>query len=220
MEVLRPVRRTLLRDTAYEAIRDAIVRGDIAPGAPVSTADLAERLGLSRAPVRDALARLADEGLVETKPQSYTRVTRLVPDDVRDAAAVVRAMHELAARTAVPLLTAEHVEAMREANRRFEAATGAGDIDAAMQADDELHGVLVRVCGNRAVAATIERYTPLIRRLERRQFSQERARRSVERHDQLIAACAAGDAEEAARLTAQIWHTLEDLVPRQGWFGT
>jgi len=209
---LPSVRRTLLRDSAYEAIRDAIVRGDIAPGTVVSNGAVAEQLGLSRAPVRDALARLADEGLVETKPQSYTRVTQLVPKEVRDAAAVVRAMHELAARTAVPLLTAGDVDAMRDANRRFEAATTAGDVDAAMSCDDELHGVLVGVGGNRAVAATIERYTPLIRRLERRQFSSARARRSVRWHDALIAACAAGDVDQAIQITAQIWRSLEDLA--------
>ena len=212
MTTLSPVRRTLLRDTAYEAIRDAIVRGDFPPGAVVSNAALAGQLRLSRAPVRDALARLAGEGLVETKPQSYTRVTQLVPKEVRDAAEVVRTMHELAARIAVPLLTAGHIEAMREANRRFEAATRAGDVDAAMDSDDELHGVLVAVCGNRAVAATIERYTPLIRRLERRQFSSARARRSVRWHDELIAACAAGDAGQAIEVTAQIWRSLEDLA--------
>jgi DNA-binding GntR family transcriptional regulator len=206
------VGRTLLRDTAYEAIRDAIVRGDFPPGAVVSNAAVAEQLGLSRAPVRDALARLADEGLVETKPQSYTRVTRLVPKEVRDAAAVVGAMHELATRTAVLLLTAGHIEAMRAANGRFEAATRAGDVDAAMDSDDEVHDVLVGVCGNRAVAATIERYTPLIRRLERRQFSSARARRSVQRHDELIAACAAGDVDQAIEVTARIWRSLEDLA--------
>ncbi len=206
------MRRTLLRDTAYEAIRDAIVREDFPPGAVVSNAALAGQLRLSRAPVRDALARLAGEGLVETKPQSYTRVTQLVPKEVRDAAAVVRTMHELAARIAVPLLTAGHIEAMHEANRRFEAVTRAGDVDAALDCDDELHGVLVGVCGNRAAAATIERYTPLIRRLERRQFSSVRARRSVRWHDELIAACAAGDAGRAIEVTAQIWRSLEDLA--------
>ncbi len=209
---LGPVRRTLLRDTAYEAIRDAIVRGDITPGTSVRNADLAERLGLSQAPVREALARLADERLIETKPQSYTRVTALVLHEARDAAGVVRAMHELAARTAVPLLVRTDIAAMRRANGRFAAATRASDIDAALGADDELHGVLVRVCGNRALAATIERYTPLIRRLERRQFNRARARRSVERHRQLIAACAAGDVDEATRVTAEIWRTLEELA--------
>jgi DNA-binding GntR family transcriptional regulator len=212
MTTLPRVRRTLLRDTAYEVIRDAIVRADIPPGAVVSNAAVAEQLGLSRAPVRDALARLADEGLVETKPQSYTRVTPLVLKEVRDAAEVVRAMHELATRTAVPRLTAGHIEAMREANRRFEAATRAGDVDAALEFDDDLHGVLIGVCGNRAVAATIERYTPLIRRLERRQFSSARARRSVRRHDELIAALGAGDVGQAIQVTAQIWRSLEDLA--------
>lgn len=212
MRTLPPVRRTLLRDTAYEAIRDAIVREDMPPGTVVSNAAVAEQLGLSVAPVRDALARLADEGLVETKPQSYTRVTELVLKEFRDAAAVVRAMHELAARTGVPSLTAGDVGAMHAANRRFADAVTDGDVDAALDSDDELHGVLVAVCGNRAVAATIERYTPLIRRLERRQFSSAEARRSVRRHDDLLAACSAGDVERAVQVTAEIWRGLEDLA--------
>jgi DNA-binding GntR family transcriptional regulator len=215
MSVVETVRRTLLKDSAFEAIREAIVRGDLAPGTAVRDADLAAQLGLSRAPVRDALARLAEDGLVETKPQSYTRVTPLEPREVRDAAAVVRLMHELAARTAIPLLTADHIEAMRQANRRFATATESGDVDGAMRADDDLHGVLVRVCGNNAMAATIERYTPLIRRLERRQFGTGvagPARRSIELHDNLIDACATRDSDAAARVTADIWRSLEDLV--------
>ena len=212
MGALRPVPRTLLRDTAYAAIRDAIVRGELPPGEPVRDADLAERLGLSRAPVRDALARLADEGLVETKPQSYTRVTRLEPRAVRETAVVVRAMHELAARAAVPLLTPEDIAAMRAANARFENATRSGAVGEALQADNELHDVLVRACGNRAVAATIARYTPLIRRLEWRQFAEASALESTELHERLIDACAGSDADEAARVTARIWHALEELA--------
>jgi DNA-binding GntR family transcriptional regulator len=212
MDTLGPVKRTLLRESAYVAIRDAIVRGELAPGVAVRDADLAARLGLSRAPVRDALSRLADEGLVETKPQSYTRVTPLVPRDVRDAAAVVRAMHELAARTGVPRLTPEDVAAMRAANHRFDAAVRGGDVDAAMRADDELHDVLVRAAANRAVAATAERYTPLIRRLERLRFGPSEGHLSVTLHDELIDACAAGDVAAAVRVTARIWRSLEDLA--------
>ncbi len=160
MEALRPVRRTLLRDRAYEAIRDAIVAGEIEPGAVVRDAELAERLGLSRAPVREAFSRLVDDGLLESKPQSYTRVTPVVAADVRDAAAVVGALHELVTRIAVPLLRGADVDVMRAANDRFAAAVRAGDVDAALRADDELHDVLVHVSGNRAAAATVARYTP------------------------------------------------------------
>ncbi|MBT2442365.1 GntR family transcriptional regulator [Streptomyces sp. ISL-36] len=212
MEALRPVNRTLLRDRAYDALRDAIVRGDLAPGSVVKDADLAERLGLSRAPVREALARLGDEGLVESKPQSYTRVTRLVSRVVRDAAAVVRVMHELAARTAVPLLGPDGIRAMREANARFAAAVRSADVEAALRADDELHDVLVRASGNHALAATITRYTPLIRRVERRLFGDAGSCGSAALHDRLIEACAAGDAEEAVRVTTEIWRALEHLA--------
>src|SRR5919107_5565800 len=102
---LAPVGRVLLRDVALVRIREAIVSGDLAPGAVVKDAELAGRLGLSVAPVRAALARLADEGLVEAKPQSHTRVTPLVLRKVRDAAVVVRAMQELAAREAAGRVT-------------------------------------------------------------------------------------------------------------------
>jgi DNA-binding GntR family transcriptional regulator len=212
MNALRPVPRTLLRDRAYEAIRDAIVAGDIEPGAVVRDADLAERLGLSRAPVREAFSRLVEEGLLESKPQSYTRVTPVVAAEVRDAAAVVGAMHELVTRVAVPLLRDMDVDVMRAANDRFAAAVHAGDVDAALRADDELHDVLVRVSGNRAAAATVARYTPLIRRLERRRFGEGGSCRSAGLHERLIEACADGDTDGAVRVTADIWHTLADLT--------
>lgn len=212
MEAIRPVGRTLLRDRAYEAIRDAIVAGEIEPGAVVRDADLAERLGLSRAPVREAFSRLVDEGLLESKPQSYTRVTPVVAADVRDAAAVVGAMHELVTRVAVPRLMAADVEIMRAANERFAAAVTAGEVDLALRADDELHDVLVRVSGNRAAAATVARYTPLIRRLERRRFGEGGTCRSAGLHERLIEACAAGEADAAVRVTAEIWRTLADLA--------
>ncbi|MFJ4363855.1 GntR family transcriptional regulator [Streptomyces chartreusis] len=212
MEAIRPVGRTLLRDRAYEAIRDAIVAGEIEPGAVVRDADLAERLGLSRAPVREAFSRLVDEGLLESKPQSYTRVTPVVAADVRDAAAVVGAMHELVTRVAVPRLTAADLDVMRAANDRFAAAVTAGEVDLALRADDEVHDVLVRVSGNRAAAATVARYTPLIRRLERRRFGEGGNCRSAGLHERLIAACASGDTVTAVGVTAEIWRSLADLV--------
>lgn len=204
--------RTLLRDRAYEAIRDAIVAGEIEPGAVVRDAELAARLGLSRAPVRDAFSRLVDEGLLESKPQSYTRVTPLVAADVRDAAAVVGALHELVTRVAVPRLGAADLTVMRAANERFAAAVSAGDVDAALRADDELHDVLVRVSGNRAAAATVARYTPLIRRLERQRFGEGGSCRSAGLHERLIEACAAGDVDGAVQVTAEIWRGLEELA--------
>ena len=204
---LAPVDRVLLRDVALTRIREAIVVGELPPGSVVKDAELASRLGLSVAPVRAALARLADEGLVEAKPQSHTRVTPLVAAQVRDAAVVVRAMHEIAAREAGGRLTAEDVAAMRRANEDFAAAVDAGDLDAALDADDRLHAVLLERCGNAAVTATAERYTPAIRRLERQRFGAP-GHPSVHLHDRLIAACEDGDVDAAVTTTTEIWTGL------------
>lgn len=208
VQPLAPVSRVLLRDRALERIRKAILAGQLSPGAVIKDAELARRLGLSVAPVRAALARLADEGLVETKPQSHTRVTPLRLGQIRDAVVVVRAMHELAAREAVPRITPDDVAAMRAANARFADAVPAGDLDAALTTDDELHGVLIRRCGNTALTATVDRFTPAIRRLERQRFGAAHGTGSVARHDHLIAACAAGDVATAVATTTEIWTAL------------
>ena len=205
--VIAPVERVLLRDVAVHRIRTAILSGELAPGSVVKDADLAARLGLSVAPVRTALSRLADEGLVEAKPQSHTRVTPLDVRQVRDAAAVVRAMHELAAREAAGRVTGDDVTAMRVANRQFAAALAAGDLDAALEADDRLHGTLLARCGNAAVTATADRYTPAVRRLERQRFGAP-GHPSVELHDRLITACERSDVEAAVATTTEIWTAL------------
>lgn len=211
MSIARVPRR-LLRDEAYEVLRAAIVRGELAPGQVVRDGELAEQVGLSRTPVREALARLAEEGLIESKPNAYTRVTPLSRRDCREAFVLLQALHVLAVREAVPRLTDDDLAAMRAANADFASALRAEDVDAALAADDALHGVLVTAADNRTLGATLERLVPRIRRLERLRFASLPARGSVRLHDRIIAACAAGDVERAAALTNDNWETLGRLV--------
>ena len=97
---------------------------------------------------------------------------------------------------------------MRDANRRFAAALESGDVESAVRVDDELHGVLVRIAGNRALATVLEQFTPTVRRAERLRFGSLRGRASVTQHDELIRLCAAGDAEAAAAVAYDTWHSL------------
>jgi DNA-binding GntR family transcriptional regulator len=123
-------------------------------------------------------------------------------------------MHELAVREAAPRVTVDDLARMRAANRDFAAALAAGDLDAALDADDRLHGVLLARCGNAAVTATVDRFTPAVRRLERQRFGAP-GHPSVDLHDRLIAACERADAEAAVATTTEIWTALlselEDL---------
>lgn len=215
MQYIGRMDRALLSRQALDAIRRAIVAGELAPGTPVKDVELAARLGLSRTPVREALARLADEGLIETKPHSYTRVTPLERAAVRDAHAVVQAMHGLATRLAVPRLTAAHLDAMRAANTRFAAALGTRALEEAIACDEAFHEVLVRACGNAAVAATIARYTPLLHRAIHLHLGSPLGRDSAPAHERIIAACAAGDAELAAGLAERNWANLAVLLEEE-----
>lgn len=212
ISVVESIGRHLLRDAAYGRLRGAIIDGTLAPGAALRPDDLAERLGLSRAPIRDAIARLTSEGLVETKPQSYTRVTEVVAKDVEDAAAVLGAMHDLAVRNVAATLAADRVAAMREANARFAAAVAEGDVEAALAADDEVHAIPLAAYGNAAASGTVERYTSLVRRAERLLFTSPQAGRSVRLHDDLISALADNDVARAIEVNAEIWGHLHPLT--------
>jgi DNA-binding GntR family transcriptional regulator len=207
-----PVTRGLLRDGVYLRLREAIVDGTLTPGEQLRDVDLATWLGVSRTPVREALLRLQEAGLVTATPGRSTTVATLDARAVRDAQAVVAAMHEVAVRAAVDQLADGDVRRMREANQAFARALRRGDADAALAADDELHGIPVVAAANAAVRAVLEQYTPVLRRAERLRFSSLPARGSVTLHDRLIDALAARDADAAAAASTATWQTLTPLL--------
>jgi DNA-binding GntR family transcriptional regulator len=206
--------RLLLRENAYRSIRDAIVDGTFEPGERLNDAELAQWLGVSRTPVREALTRLEEAGLVQTKPGRYTMVSPLDVRAARAAQTVTAAMHELAVREAVPHLSAGEIEAMRTANARFAAALQADDLNAAIASDDEFHGIAVTASANPALRAVIDQFTPVLRRLERLQFSSLNSRASVAIHDRIITLCEARDVEGAAATARDNWLSLDQVFDR------
>ncbi|MEU5107253.1 GntR family transcriptional regulator [Streptomyces sp. NPDC021354] len=206
------VSRPLLRESAYQAIRDAIVDGTLAPGERLNDGDLVEWLGISRTPIREALARLEQAGLVRTRPGHSTTVSPLDVRAVRAAQSVTAAMHELAVREAVPNLSSAELDAMREANARFADALRRNDVGAALAADDDFHAVAVTASANQAVRSVLEQFTPVLRRLERQRFGSLSGRSSVAQHERIIELCAAGDVEGAAAAARANWQTLAPLL--------
>lgn len=210
-----PVGRSLLRDDVYVRLRDAIVDGTFAPGEQLRDGDLAQWLGVSRTPVREALLRLAASGLIVARPGRSTVVAEMDEATVRHARDVVAAMHQLAARLAVPRLTPSVIEGMRRANERFAGALESGDAGAAIEADDEFHGALVAASDNPAIGTVLEQFEPVVRRAEILRFLSVDRFASRERHDALISLCEAGDADAAADLEYRTWHDLPVAVPGQ-----
>lgn len=200
--------RRLLREEAYERICAAVVSGQLQPGERLNDQELAAWLGISRTPVREALARLEREGLVRTFPGRATEVVAL--DDARtsQAVAVIAALHALAAELAVPRLQPGDVALLEEANARFAAALDDAEVAAAVAADTAFHDLLVERSANPVLRAALEQVTPLVRRAELLRFDSLISRESVGQHAAIVAACEAGDAAEAAQRTRENWSTL------------
>jgi DNA-binding GntR family transcriptional regulator len=206
-------RRGLLRDDVHATLRAAIVDGTLAPGERLRDAELAEWLGVSRTPIREALLRLERAGLVVTRPGHSTAVAPIDHRDLMEAQDVASALHELAVRLAVPHLSPAELAEMRAANGEFGAALDAGDADAALGADDRFHDVAVQASGNALVRELLDQVTPKLRRVERLRFSSLAGRQSVAQHDRILALAADGDTDAAAAAARENWQTLGRMLP-------
>lgn len=200
--------RLPLREQVYRWLLERIVSGELAPGQRVRDHELAAQLGVSRTPVREALRRLDDEGLVETVASSRSRIAVLDPQTAEESFPVVAALFALAARLAVPRVTADDVAAMRAADADLRACVADGDVVGAIRADDRFHGVLVARAGNGELARTLERLMPKIRRLDLLHFARRDETDAAGEHEALVAAVEAGDGALAARLTEENLATI------------
>ncbi|MGV9769566.1 GntR family transcriptional regulator [Microbacterium sp. NPDC003461] len=205
-------RRGLLRDDVYTTIRDAIVRGDFEPGERIRDLDLVDWLGVSRTPIREAFLQLERAGLLESRPGQATIVAPLDGEQVRGAQEIAAVLHGLAVESAVPRLERDDLAAMEEANQALALALDAGDADAAIIADDAFHAVALGASGNPRIALLLEEVAPLVRRVERLRFASAPGRDSVRQHAEILALCAAGDAQAAADATRRNWRTLSQTL--------
>ena len=207
-----PNSRGLLRDDVYFRLRDAIIDSTFLPGEQLRDLEIANWLGVSRTPVREALLRLGQAGLVVSEPGKSTIVASVDVKATRDAQAVVTAMYEVAIRSAMSSLTSRDISSMRNANERFASAIEIGDIEAAIVADVELHDVPVLRAANQAVAVVLEQFTPLLHRVARLKFTTAAGRSSIDLHNRLISFCETGDVDAAAGVSYEIWHSVDDLI--------
>jgi DNA-binding GntR family transcriptional regulator len=139
--------RSTARERAYSALREAIVSAELAPGARLSENQLAERLGVSRTPVREALARLREDRLVAIVPQLGTFVTHIDADAIADAQFVRESLECNAIRLTTERVSDQDVLELNEIIEAQQRAEAAGDAAAFDRHDDALHRRLCDLSG-------------------------------------------------------------------------
>lgn len=193
---LRLERPQSLTDLAFERIREAIVTGDLKLGEQVSEVQLAQSMGISKTPVREALVRLRVEGLVDIQPQRGTVVFKLEPEQVTQLCRF-RAMVETAAlREAAAADPARLLQAMRGCVAEMGEAEAAGDVDRLSRIDMDFHYQFIACCPNGYLRGAYE--------LIRYQLIALRFRAPIpnclDSHQVLVDAVEGGDIEQACAL--------------------
>jgi len=207
-----PLQRSSLREQVYEVVLQAIVNADFPPGHQIRDLDIARSLGVSRTPVREALQRLVDEGLVETAPGAATRVTPIDVDAVRNIYPIVGALHALAVRLGAGRIGRSELEELTRTNDAFAAAVAKRQIVAALAADDAFHGIVIRAAQNPELERALDRLMPHIRRLQLAQFGSEPARLSIRQHKAIVTAFRRDSVDDAMQTMEENWSNIESLL--------
>jgi DNA-binding GntR family transcriptional regulator len=175
MELDRAIRtRGNTRGQAYSVLRDAIVCGELAPGRQLSENELAELLGVSRTPVREALIRLRDDRLVEIVPQLGTFVTHISEAGVADAQFIREALECAAVRIAAERADNEDLAALDGIVTRQREIRDTDDYDRFYVLDDEFHGTLVELSGHGIAWSLAQRANGHLNRVRRLSLPQPR----------------------------------------------
>lgn len=205
------LRPTTLSDGVYSVLRDRIRGGILPPGESIREADIGRALGVSRTPVREALGRLATEGMLERLPHRGFRVAAPHAEDLQDLYAIVTVLDGVAARLAVPRMGHADLDRMEMLNRELAEAINRSDVRASLVADQRFHMLVADRAGNDVLRAILEdlRHRILQGEVVRHTRVTDPDTSSCRMHRRFIDAARRGDAEVAARaLEADLFWTV------------
>ena len=137
-----------LRDVVFNTLRDAILKGELEPGERLMEIQLAERLVVSRTPIREAIRKLELEGLVLMIPRKGAEVAKISEKSLRDVLEVRRSLEELAAELACQRMDAEALKDLEDAQKAFIQAVESGETMTMAEADEHFHDVIYMGTGN------------------------------------------------------------------------
>lgn len=205
-EQVEKFRRPLARKEVYTTLQKWIVEGVYQPGEIMRDHDLAEALGVSRTPVREALQRLEDEGFVQTAANRWTRVAQLNIDEAKNLYPIIWSLEALAISLAQERLTAQNVDAMSEANARLQQALAARQAVEASQADYDFHQVFIHQSDNPDLIRMLREVKMRLRWLEIVYFrGSTLATTSLHEHEAILDALRTDEQERAVQAVKANW---------------
>ncbi|QDW39951.1 GntR family transcriptional regulator [Bradyrhizobium sp. KBS0727] len=201
----------------YSDLRSELVSLQRRPGEAISEAEIALSFGVSRTPVREAILKLSDEGLLEIYPQSGIFVSRIPIDALPEAIIIRKALEETTARLAAERATSSQVLALRAILERQREASAAGDSETFHQTDELFHATVAEVAGYPGIWKFIQQVKVHVDRYRRLTLPQlGRIPKVITEHEAVLTAIEAHDPERARRaMEAHLENLLDNISATQ-----
>lgn len=193
-----------LRDVVFNTLRHAILKGELEPGERLMEIALAQKLGVSRTPIREAIRKLELEGLVVMVPRKGAEVADITEKDLRDVLEVRTALEELSIELAMQHMSPEDYEALKASNQQFGRLAQGDDLIKIAEADVAFHEIIYIATDNRRLIQMINNLGEQMYRY-RLEYIKDKSSHEclIKEHEQIIQAMEAGDlaaAKNAIRL--------------------
>lgn len=197
--------RQSFTDLAYQEIRRQILDSELPAGFQITEQELAERLKISRTPTREALLRLAAEGLIEIWPRHGMRVKHISADDLREIYEVLTALESMAAGLAASRkLPTETIAAMRRCIAQMDAALARDDLKEWANSDERFHRLLAEASGNKRLVELVDTHYGQAHRLRMITLRLRPKPSSSNRdHEAVVEAIASHNVREAEQIHRQ-----------------
>ncbi len=202
-----------LRELVFEALREAIVKGVLKPGERMMEIQLAEEMGVSRTPVREAIRKLELEGLVAMVPRKGAYVASLSMKDIVEVFEIRGALEGLAAELAAERITPEELEELERFLLRINESIETKDLTLMVEVDTDFHSQLYRASRNERLSQVISNLREQIQRFRKTSLSLPgRMRAALEEHKQIVEAISARDGALARRLAEEHIENAENSL--------
>ncbi|GAV25578.1 GntR family transcriptional regulator [Carboxydothermus islandicus] len=193
-----------LRELVFETLREAIINGVLKPGERLMEVQLAEELGVSRTPVREAIRKLELEGFVVMIPRKGAYVAGISLKDVADVFEVRAALESLAAGLAAERITDEEIEELERVLVKQQSLAESDRLEDIIRADTDFHDVLYRASRNERLIQIVSHLREQIQRFRTASLSQPgRMRIALEEHKEIVEAIAERNVEKAQALARE-----------------
>jgi DNA-binding GntR family transcriptional regulator len=202
-----------MKDEVYNKLRKWIITGELEPGTKLRDQDLSEQLGISRTPIREALLRLENDGLVVTKANRWTLVSPIDSNEAKSIYSIVWTLERLAMEQAFPLISSKDIDELEQLNENFNEAIKTGEIFAILQADNKFHDKIIQLSNNFELLKLLSGLKVRIQRIEIHYFSQMDTKyTSYTEHQQIIDAIKKQDLNLAIDTIKANWKNSLDRI--------